>query len=125
MGLFIHGTEGKEIENVRTYRITDYLSQPELLTQLAEEAAELAQAALKLRRALTGENPTPVTVTQAVHDLNEEIADVRLCAGQIVYINPEFLEEIMRLKKERWIFRLRQNAERNEERGTKETECED
>ena len=36
MGLFIHGTEGKEIENVRTYRITDYLSQPELLTQLRQ-----------------------------------------------------------------------------------------
>ena len=30
------------------------------LEQLAEEAAELSQAALKLARVLRGENPTPV-----------------------------------------------------------------
>ena len=36
------------------------LPKTEILAQLAEEAAELAQAALKLRRSLDGTNPTPV-----------------------------------------------------------------
>lgn len=39
--------------------VTDYLTPAELLAQLAEESAELAQAALKLRRAYDGTNPTP------------------------------------------------------------------
>ena len=50
----------------------------ELLAGLAEEAAELAQAALKYRRALDGTNPTPVTVQEAEVALHEEIADVSL-----------------------------------------------
>lgn len=35
------------------------LPKAEILAQLAEEASELAQAALKLRRAIDKENPTP------------------------------------------------------------------
>lgn len=60
-------------------QVTNVLDEPELLCQLAEEAAELGQAALKLRRALTGDNPTPVTVDEAQRALVEEIADVALC----------------------------------------------
>lgn len=43
-------------------KIKQHIPQDELLAQLAEECAELSQAALKLRRALTGINPTSVTV---------------------------------------------------------------
>lgn len=39
-------------------KIKQHIPQDELLAQLAEECAELSQAALKLRRALTGINPT-------------------------------------------------------------------
>lgn len=56
------------------------LKDDEILAQLAEEASELAQATLKLRRALTGTNPTPVTVEQAMKDLREEMADVDVAA---------------------------------------------
>lgn len=35
-------------------KISDILPKTEILAQLAEEASELAQAALKLRRALDG-----------------------------------------------------------------------
>lgn len=56
------------------------LPEDELLAQLAEEAAELAHAALKLRRVLNGKNPTPVTPMQAEANLIEELADVKLCA---------------------------------------------
>lgn len=56
--------------------IASKLSKEEILCQLAEEASELAQAALKLRRAITGTNPTPVSADGANHTLNEEIVDV-------------------------------------------------
>ena len=56
-----------------------YLPLTELLCQLAEESNELSQAALKLRRALDGNNPTPATVEDCVNSLIEEAADVLLC----------------------------------------------
>lgn len=59
--------------------VCKYLSAAEVLTQLAEEAAELAQAALKLRRALTGTNPTPRSVKECEQGLVEELADVNTC----------------------------------------------
>lgn len=56
--------------------IASRLSREDILCQLAEEASELAQAALKLRRVITGTNPTPVSADGANHTLNEEIVDV-------------------------------------------------
>ena len=53
----------------------------ELLAGLAEEAAELAQAALKYRRALDGKNPTPIMETEAYAAMLEEVADVFLYLG--------------------------------------------
>ena len=55
--------------------IAENLSDEDILCQIAEEAAELAQAALKLRRAITQTNPTPVTIEKAVDDLFEEYGD--------------------------------------------------
>lgn len=45
-----------------------YLPEAEVLAQLAEEVAELAQAALKLRRALDGTNPTPCFLVKGLSD---------------------------------------------------------
>lgn len=66
--------------------INRQLPKEELLAQLAEEATGLAQAALKLRRAIDGRNYTPVTPQGArcglwsvVCGLIEEINDVRVC----------------------------------------------
>ena len=55
--------------------IAENLSGEDILCQIAEEASELAQAALKLRRAITGTNPTPVTVEEAVKNFVEEYGD--------------------------------------------------
>ena len=55
--------------------IAENLSDEDILCQIAEEAAELAQAALKLRRAITGTNPTPVTAEKAADNLIEEYGD--------------------------------------------------
>ena len=60
--------------------IIETLGTEELLAQLAEEAAELGKAALKLRRALDGKNPTPVSPAEALRNVREEMADVLLCA---------------------------------------------
>lgn len=59
------------------------LPQSEILAQIAEEASELSQAALKLRRAITKTNPTPVGAAEAADLLEEEYADVQLCVEQL------------------------------------------
>lgn len=88
------------------YRINEMLDQPELLAMLAEEASELAKAALKLRRAIDGTNPTPVSIQEAVIALNEEIADVNLCLDQISCVDFDEIMAVMKRKQARWIVRL-------------------
>ena len=68
-----------ETRNKLMAYVVDRATESEVLAQLAEEAAELAQAALKLRRALGGPNPTRVSVEEAREALIEEAADVDLC----------------------------------------------
>jgi NTP pyrophosphatase (non-canonical NTP hydrolase) len=84
----------------------------ERLAQLAEEAIELAHAALKLRRAMGRENPTPVAPEDAFAQVNEEIADVTLLV-HLLYLdtNPTELEEIRRRKLLRWRDRLLKASE--------------
>ena len=95
--------------------IVSKIGLPEALAQLAEEATELAQAALKYRRAITGKNPTPVTQEEALEHLREEIADVRLCltiAGRLCEELPQELNRV-RAKRERWVSRLREQEGEN------------
>ena len=88
-------------------KIKQHIPQDELLAQLAEECAELSQAALKLRRALTGINPTPVTAEEARANLIEEIADVYNVSGFLLETE-DFLKiyDIVQQKRERWLKRL-------------------
>lgn len=58
--------------------VIDCLPRNELLCQLAEEASELAKAALKVRRAYDRTNPTRVSKEEAIKNLLEEVADVWL-----------------------------------------------
>lgn len=67
-------------------RPRDYLTEGELLCQLAEEAAELASAASKMMRIIDGANPTPVTPEAGWKKLLEESADVQVCLGEILSI---------------------------------------
>ena len=92
------------------YCIREHLGKSEILAQLAEECAELTQAALKYRRALDGINPTPVGERKAVMHLIEEIADVDLCVSLLT--TPEDDQQklmIERAKLLRWEERLRNN----------------
>ena len=52
------------------------LTLDEIYAQLAEEAAELAHAALKMRRVINGKNPTPVEPDDAFESVLEETNDV-------------------------------------------------
>ena len=84
-------------------KILDHLGFPEALAQLAEEAAELSQAALKCRRALDGRNPTPKTESRCWDDLVEEYTDVIHCARVLGLTHSEVQ---IREKHTRWRSRL-------------------
>lgn len=82
------------------------------LVALAEEAAELSQAALKLARAQKLiKHPTPVGTMEALDSLNEEYADVVLCA---MILNLYADSNLINRKAERWAERL-EEVENNAE----------
>ena len=87
--------------------IRDHLPDEELLCQLAEEASELAQAALKMRRVLDGRNPTPTPMSEAWANLQEEIADVLNCLQVLdISTSDQEYQATIRQKRERWAGRL-------------------
>lgn len=51
------------------YELVYGLPKAEVLAQMAEELTEAAQAALKLRRAMDGANPTPISVDTGMKNL--------------------------------------------------------
>lgn len=79
------------------------IGSPAMLEQLAEEATELAYAALKLARIKRGENPTSVLKEDAMDYLIEEYTDVVQCAEELRLVPNR---EQIKLKKmrfeERW-----------------------
>ena len=98
----------KEVLNRNTEklsRIHGKIDLDELLAGLAEEAAEVAQAALKCRRAINGKNPTPVEVEKAFIRLHEEMADTTLY-GEMVNIEWSAVADFLQFKIDRWCKRL-------------------
>ena len=95
-------------------KISDILSKTEILAQLAEEASELAQAALKLRRALDGTNPTPKSVEECQKAFEEEYADVVNCIIALDCMDDAAFERIQKIQYEkevRWLSRLKEKEE--------------
>jgi hypothetical protein len=92
--------------------VRDTVPPGELWAQLAEEATELAHAALKLRRATGGENPTPVEYEAAFSSVMEEVADVSLMV-QVLALDekPAVTNTIRRYKLLRWRDRLQGKSE--------------
>ena len=98
---------------MNTYQfIRERVPKEELLALLAEEATELAQAALKLRRVYDGTNPTPVTHDVSYDNLKEEIADVMLVID-VLGVGRDHMERCMiqANKLSRWVRRLEERAE--------------
>ena len=84
-------------------KIESIIGKAALLEQLSEEAAELAQAALKQSRILRGDNPTPVTEKEARRHITEEYTDVIHCAREL---GLKVDESQIKYKSERWSSRL-------------------
>ena len=94
------------MENIEYIR--SKLDHAEQMAGLAEEATELAHAALKLRRAYDGTNSTPVTEQEAVANLMEEVGDVLLYLEVLGFpVVPEDYRHNMDAKLERWVRRLK------------------
>ena len=86
--------------------IAENVSYCELLCQLAEECAELAQAALKYRRTLPSvDNPTPIDSGIAYEKMTEEVADVLNCIFALEF-NKNIINIIAGDKLARWRARL-------------------
>lgn len=92
--------------------IRKHTTLPDGLAQLAEEAAEVTQAALKLRRAIVPKSsPTPVKTEDALAHLYEELADVRACA-KVLELYDARIDITAGGKIRRWVKRLRERKER-------------
>lgn len=64
-------------------KLIEIIGKEQMLLQTAEEAAELAQACLKLARKINGKNPTPKTMDELMSNLEEEVADVSICIEEL------------------------------------------
>ena len=84
------------------------ITEHEVACQLCEEAAELFQAANKLRRLLDGKNPTPKRREEIMEDLLEEAADVSGCL-LLLGIGLEEIKAIRSRKLRRWYNRMQNN----------------
>lgn len=83
------------------------IGKPAMLEQLAEEAAELSQAALKLARVIRNENLTPVTQGDAQKHLIEEWTDVYQCSMEL-----NLTVDWQQINEKRWHFEQRWKKEK-------------
>ena len=98
--------------------VASRLSEEELLCQIAEEASELAQAALKLRRATTQNNPTPVTKDEALKALWVEFGDILNALDAYALKTGNEDDEyptVAKQKLHRWANRLKEKENENHE----------
>ena len=85
------------------------LPEKKLLIQIAEEAAELSKAALKVVRAMEGD--TPVPEAEARKNLIEEMADVMLTIRvKTSKMEDDEIKDTMVLKYQRWRDRINQTG---------------
>ena len=98
-------------DNDTLRRIVGRLGPEEILCQCAEECSELAQAVLKMRRAIVG--TTPLTKGEARVLINEEVADVLNCVEALETISIVDRAHVWRSqaeKLERWDRRTREGV---------------
>lgn len=82
--------------------MTEIIGEPATLEMIAEECTELAQAALKLARALRKENPTPRSVDFCQDAFMEEWADLLLCSeymDEFKWYDPKIINHYIKSKK--------------------------
>lgn len=83
-------------------KISDILPKTEILAQLAEEASKLAQAALKLRRALDGTNPTPKSVEECRNAMVWQFKNEDMTPDEFADYITAKSEQVKKELRERW-----------------------
>lgn len=96
--------ERDEYRSKKMDEVKDYLTVAAIYEQLAEEASELSQAAIKMSRIIRGENPTPINEDEAIGNVIEEYNDVVLCA-RILNVGDD--DDVLSYKLNRWCDRLK------------------
>ena len=88
--------------------IINQVGAPALFEGIAEEAAELAKAALKTARVMRKENPMPVTLDDAAREVVVEYSDLRIYIDILrIFVDAEVYDD----KKQRFIERLKEGFE--------------
>ena len=86
--------------------IREKVSVPDIFDQLAEEAAELAQAANKMARVMRGTNPANIDEKEAMKRIVEEYTDVHVVAKDILELRIDGLQADYKI--DRWAKRLKE-----------------
>ena len=93
--------------------IREQLSPADQFAQVVEEAVELAHAAMKMQRILTGTNPAPVTEKEAMGKVMEEICDLYNALEVLkLDVNLKY-EGIKKKKMARWVERIKKGVKVN------------
>lgn len=96
-----------------SYEAVSDLPNRDLLEQLAEESAELSQAALKLIRSKgMSRNPTPISEDEALASLKEEVNDVLIILVILGLADQRAVHDWRKLV--RWAERLQEASEKKE-----------
>ena len=96
-----------------SYEAVSDLPDRDLLEQLAEESAELSQAALKLIRAKEmSQNPTPISKDEALASLKEEANDVLIVLVILGLAGQSAVRDWRKLV--RWAERIEEKRKENE-----------
>ena len=101
---------------IKAEAIRARLSLEDQLLQLAEECGELSAAVLKLVRIRRGASPTPMTETEALGRIEEELTDVRVCLDVIG--DQIWRSDLYAYKMSRWHDRLKERRCRKNESQT-------
>lgn len=96
-----------------SYQLISDLPDRDLLEQLAEESAELSQAALKLIRAHgMSQNPTPISEDKALASLKEKANDVLIILVILGLADQSAVHDWRKLV--RWADRIQEAEEKKE-----------
>lgn len=96
-----------------SYQLVSDLPDRDLLEQLAEESAELSQAALKLIRAHgMSQNPTPISEDKALASLKDEANDVLIILVILGLADQSSVHDWRKLV--RWAERIQEAEEKKE-----------
>ena len=97
-----------------SYEAVSDLPDRDLLEQLAEESAELSQAALKLIRSKgMSRNPTPISEVEALASLKEEVNDVLIILVILGLADQSAVHDWSKLV--RWAKRIEKRERRKED----------